>query len=155
MKNYKKTIILPLVKLLPSTLVGAATLLSFTQSYAEINPASGNYSHTYIDYQNAAEPFLSLKRTFNSSNTKNLSTAIGVLGKAGWSMPFLTEQLVVTRPYTTYTKVYGPYYHYPDGKQSTYYKTQNYSWPGHAVIYGAAQASNWLYAVMYPTAGFL
>ena len=138
MKNYKKTIILPLVKLLPSTLVGAATLLSFTQSYAEINPASGNYSHTYIDYQNAAEPFLSLKRTFNSSNTKNLSTAIGVLGKAGWSMPFLTEQLVVTRPYTTYTKVYGPYYHYPDGKQSTYYKTQNYSWPGHAVIYGAA-----------------
>jgi len=139
MKNHQKTTRLPSIKLFLNTFIGIMTLFSVMQSYAEINPASGNYSHAYIDYQNAAEPFLSLKRTFNSSNAKNLSTAIGVLGKAGWSMPFLTEQLVVIRPYTTYTKVYGPYYKTnADWSQSTYYKTQNYSWPGHAVIYGAA-----------------
>ncbi|QDQ25023.1 RHS repeat protein [Chitinimonas arctica] len=109
-------------------------------TFAAIHPANASYSHSVVDYENVAEPELSLVRTYSSANAHAaFQVPAGALGNPGWTLPFLTEQLFLIRPYTRFTHTYGPFYKIreSDGQPTTYYETRTFNWPGRAVIFGA------------------
>src|SRR4051812_2802159 len=114
-------------------IIGFALITSASATWADINLASGNFNHSQVDYQNFAEPELTITRNYNSANAESPANLSPFISR-GWSLSFLSEQLYVQRNYTVYTEIYGPY----ADNGSGYSKTRTYPWLGHAIVYGGA-----------------